>query len=34
MTNKITLAFAAMLLAGTATAQAADPEACKNVRFR
>jgi glycine betaine/proline transport system substrate-binding protein len=33
MTNKITLAFAAMLLAGTATAQAADPEACKNVRF-
>lgn len=33
MTRKITITIAALLLAGTATAQAADSEACKNVRF-
>lgn len=33
MTRKITITIAAMLLAGTATVQAADSEACKNVRF-
>jgi len=33
MTNKLTLAFAAILLAGTATVQAADAESCKTVRF-
>ncbi|MEM5474036.1 choline ABC transporter substrate-binding protein [Hoeflea sp. AS60] len=33
MTRKMTLTFAALLLAGTATAQAADPESCKTVRF-
>lgn len=33
MTRKLTLTLAALLLAGTATAHAADAEACKNVRF-
>ena len=33
MTRKMTLTFAALLLAGTATAHAADAEACKTVRF-
>mgnify|MGYP003633257348 FL=1 len=33
MTRRFTLAFAAVLLAGTATVQAADSEACKTVRF-
>jgi glycine betaine/proline transport system substrate-binding protein len=33
MTKKLTLTLAALLLAGVATAQAADSEACKTVRF-
>lgn len=33
MTKKLTLSLAAMLLAGTAAAQAADSESCKTVRF-
>jgi glycine betaine/proline transport system substrate-binding protein len=33
MTKKLTLTLAALLLAGAATAQAADSEACKTVRF-
>ncbi|MCY0148096.1 choline ABC transporter substrate-binding protein [Hoeflea sp. G2-23] len=33
MTKKLTLTFAALLLASAATAQAADSEACKTVRF-
>lgn len=33
MTRKMTLTFAALLLAGTATAQAADAESCQTVRF-
>jgi len=33
MKTKLTLAFAAILFAGTATVQAADPESCKTVRF-
>ncbi len=33
MTRKLTLAFAVMLLAGTAATHAADTETCKNVRF-
>jgi len=33
MTKNMTLAFAAILLAGTATVQAADAESCKTVRF-
>ncbi|KGF69830.1 glycine/betaine ABC transporter substrate-binding protein [Hoeflea sp. BAL378] len=33
MTRRLTLAIATVLLAGTATVQAADSEACKTVRF-
>ena len=33
MTRKLTLAFAAILLAGTTAGHAADPESCKTVRF-
>lgn len=33
MTRKLTLTLAAILLAGATTAQAADSEACKNIRF-
>ena len=33
MIRKLTLTLATILLAGTAAAQAADPAACKNVRF-
>ena len=33
MTRKLTLTFAAFLLAGTLSAQASDPDSCKTVRF-